>query len=468
MKGTQSVITYRSTRAPSGAITLETAIADGLARDGGLNVPNTLPHLDMDAVRAAAANGYAAVAEMVLAPFFKGTRLEAEAGRLIGETYSADVFRHADVAPLTSLGKHGTVLELFHGPTLAFKDFALQLLGRLFDALSGAQSGPLTILGATSGDTGSAAIEACRGRDNVRIVMLHPKGRVSEVQRRQMTTVVEDNVLNIAVEGSFDDCQALVKAAFGDLDFRDRMHLTAVHSINWARIMAQIVYYVWAVVQPAYVGKSPSFSVPTGNFGDIYAGYLARRMGAPIGELMIATNANDILVRTLETGAYRKAAAEPSLSPSMDIQVASNFERLLLDAYGGDAAAVAANLTALKEAGVFQLSADALAYVRSHFRASRASDADCIDVMTRVWADTGYCVDPHTATGLVAAQALENPAEVITLGTAHPAKFPGAVRQAIGEDPTLPPHMAGLFDRPERMTTLPADLGALKAALEAF
>jgi len=462
------MIGYRSTRSVDGDLSLEDVIQAGLARDGGLYVPKSLPQLDMDEIAAKVPSGYGAVAETVLRGFFAGTSLEARLPALTAETYGPSVFRHGDVAPIVPAGDNRWIMELFHGPTLAFKDFALQFLGRLFDELTDPAGPPLTILGATSGDTGSAAIEACRGRDKVRIVMLHPKGRVSNVQRRQMTTILEDNVLNIAVEGTFDDCQAMVKSAFGDLAFRDAVRLTAVNSINWARIVAQIVYYVWAVAQPDFAGKRVGFSVPTGNFGDIYAGYLARAMGAPLGPLMIATNANDILVRTLETGDYRKDAAKASISPSMDIQIASNFERLLLDAYGGDAVQVAAQLKALNENGGFTLEGAALQFVRDNFVGARADDAATLAKIRDVYAATGYIADPHTATGLVAADQMEADIPVITLATAHPAKFPDAVVDGCGQHPSLPDHMADLFDREERFEALPVDMDALKAVIGRF
>lgn len=457
------MITYQSTRSPEANFTLDDVILAGLARDGGLYVPTSLPSLDMAALKGAS---YLEVAYAVLSPFFAGSRLEGRLKDLLADAYG-DQFRDAEKAPLVKLDDRTYVLELFHGPTLAFKDFALQLLGRLFDALSDGSDKKLTILGATSGDTGSAAIEACRGRANVRVFMLHPKGRVSDVQRRQMTTILDEGVHNIAVEGSFDDCQNMVKESFGDLTFRDTVNLTAVNSINWARILGQIVYYVWACLKLDASEGKPSFSVPTGNFGDIYAGYLAKKMGAPIGDLIIATNANDILVRTLETGVYARGDAQISHSPSMDIQVASNFERLLLDAYGGDTTAVRAALASLKAEGRFTLSDDALAFVRDHFKAARVDDPATLVAMQQSMSRWSYYADPHTAIGFKAAQDCDSGnGPLVILATAHPAKFAAASAAASLPDPTLPTHMADLMDRPERMTDLEADTTALKAMIE--
>jgi len=355
-------------------------------------------------------------------------------------------------------------LELFHGPTLAFKDIALQLLGRFFDHFTSGSKNKLTILGATSGDTGSAAIEGCRGRDNVSIFMLHPKGRVSEVQRRQMTTVIEANVKNIAIEGTFDDCQALVKACFNDLPFRDAAGLTAVNSINWARVMAQIVYYFTSAVALGAPDRPVSFSVPTGNFGDIFAGYIAKGMGLPIAKLQIATNSNDILARTLETGNYTLGEASSTISPSMDIQISSNFERLLFDIGGRNGEQVSAYMEALQSENGFELRGDHLAKLRHGFGAGRVSDSETQAVMKDCYERTGYLADPHTAVGLAIARknGAATPEPMITLATAHPAKFGTAVEEACEVVPQLPPHMSDLFERDEEFTVLANDKELLK------
>nr|WP_281500545.1 threonine synthase [Kordiimonas marina] len=385
---------------------------------------------------------------------------------MLDATY-AGAFRHAATAPLVQLAPNDWVLELFHGPTLAFKDFALQLLGRFFDHFTAKRGERLTILGATSGDTGSAAIEGCRGRDNVSIFMLHPKGRVSEVQRRQMTTVIEKNVVNIAIDGTFDDCQALVKACFNDHAFRDRVGLTAVNSINWARVMAQIVYYFAAATALGAPERAVSFSVPTGNFGDIFAGYIAKRMGLNIDKLVIATNSNDILARTLKTGRYERGDVFATLSPSMDIQISSNFERFLFDLAGRDGDTVRRYMDALTAEGGFALEGAHYDALKATFAAERVDDAQTAATMKAVHEATGYVADPHTAVGIKAAEDClpATGAPRVTLATAHPAKFGDAVIKATGVTPTLPAHMADLMDREERYLTLANDMAALQARI---
>ncbi|WP_417461404.1 threonine synthase [Kordiimonas sp.] len=459
---------YISTRGQAESLDFEGVTLTGLARDGGLYVPEEIPTFSADDIRAMRGKTYAEVAFEVIAPFVGDCLSEAELKRMLDATYDENYggqFRHPAVAPLVQTGANDWLLELFHGPTLAFKDFALQLLGRFFDHFTAKRGEKLTILGATSGDTGSAAIEGCRGRDNVSIFMLHPKGRVSEVQRKQMTSVIEDNVVNIAVEGNFDDCQALVKASFNDLEFRDRIGLTAVNSINWARVMAQIVYYFTSAVALGAPDRAISYSVPTGNFGDIFAGYIAKKMGLPIEKLVIATNSNDILARTLESGRYERGDVYSTLSPSMDIQISSNFERMLFDIAGRDADVIRRYMDDLAGTGGFTLDKEHHDALKSLFAAERVDDETTKAVMQELHANAGYIADPHTAVGIEAANNClpDNAAPRVTLSTAHPAKFGDAVKEATGVDPALPQHMADLMGRDERMITLPNDLAALQA-----
>ncbi len=454
---------YISTRGQAEALDFEGVTLTGLARDGGLYVPESLPQFSGDDIRSMRGKSYADVAFQVMQPFVAGSVSDVDLKAMLDKTYGT-AFRHPATAPLVQLGTNDWLLELFHGPTLAFKDFALQLLGRFFDHFTAKRGQRLTIVGATSGDTGSAAIEGCRGRDHVNIFMLHPKGLVSDVQRRQMTTVLDANVVNIAVEGTFDDCQALVKSCFNDLAFRDEMGLTAVNSINWARVMAQIVYYFTSAVSLGAPDRTVSYSVPTGNFGDIFAGYLAKGMGLPIETLAIATNSNDILARTLETGRYATAEAVATLSPSMDIQVSSNFERLLFDLAGREGAHVRDYMGQFQENAGFDLRADHLAKLRASFVADRVDNAATSKAMREYYDATGYVADPHTAIGLeVARRKLgKGSTPAITLATAHPVKFGAAVEDACGLTPNLPAHMADLFDREERFEILPNDIQSLQ------
>ena len=449
---------YISTRGQADALDFEGVTLTGLARDGGLYVPEILPKFSADDIRAMRGKSYADVAFQVMQPFVAGSIGDADLKSMLDKTYS-EAFRHPAVAPLVQLDTNDWLLELFHGPTLAFKDFALQLLGRFFDHFTDKRQQKLTILGATSGDTGSAAIEGCRGRANVSIFMLHPKGRVSEVQRRQMTTVLEPNVVNIAIDGTFDDCQALVKACFNDLPFRDEVGLTAVNSINWARVMAQIVYYFTSAVALGAPDRPISYSVPTGNFGDIFAGYIAKGMGLPIEKLAIATNSNDILARTLDTGRYASGTATSTLSPSMDIQVSSNFERLLFDLAGREGRYVREYMDTFQREVGFDLRTDHLAKLRGGFVADRVNDEETSTVMKDFYSRTGYIADPHTAVGLEVAKRKLGGGSIpkITLSTAHPVKFGAAVEAACGITPQLPAHMADLFDREERYEVLPND-----------
>jgi threonine synthase len=395
-------------------------------------------------------------------PFLGGTFADDEFRRLIATAYAG--FGHAARAPLVQLGSNHFLLELFHGPTLAFKDFAMQLIGQLFQAALARSGERVTIVGATSGDTGSAAIEAFRGLTNVDVFILYPHGRVSEVQRRQMTTPVESNVHAIAMSGDFDDCQARVKDMFNDFTFRDEVRLAGVNSINWARVLAQVVYYVYAAVALGAPGRPVSFTVPTGNFGDIFAGSIARQMGLPIEKLVIATNQNDILDRAMRSGDYRTHGVRPSISPSMDIQVSSNFERALFDAYGRDGSAVAALMAELKQGG-FHISANAMAALGAQFASGRCSEEETVDTIQRTFAQTGEILCPHSAVGVKVAEEHLGTIPMITLATAHPAKFPDAVESAMGQRPALPPRMADLFGRPERVTRAPDDLAALEALI---
>jgi threonine synthase len=369
------------------------------------------------------------------------------------------------VAPLRQMGANDWLLELFHGPTLAFKDYALQLVGRLFAHVLARRRRHVTIVGATSGDTGSAAIEACRDRPAIEIFMLHPQGRVSEVQRRQMTTVLSPNVHNIAIEGTFDDCQDLVKAMFADLRFRDEFSLSAVNSINWARIAAQIVYYAAAALALGAPRRKVAFTVPTGNFGNVYAGNAARAMGLPIERLVVASNRNDILYRMLASDDLSVAPVEPSFSPSMDIQVSSIFERMLYDLTGRNGRATAALVTEFRTTGRLKLGKARWQRLRETFAGARADDGETLATIKRVWSESGELVDPHTAVGLAAALACRGDTHVpmVTLATAHPAKFPDAVEKATGVRPALPRHLADLYTRPERCVTLPNDLAAVQA-----
>jgi threonine synthase len=386
---------------------------------------------------------------------------------MIADAYAG--FDHPAVAPLRQLDADHWLLELFHGPTLAFKDVAMQVLARLMDHVLRRRGARATIVGATSGDTGGAAIEAFRGIDTVDVFILHPHGRVSEVQRRQMTTVPDGNIHNIALDGTFDDCQAIVKALFNHHDFRDRLSLAGVNSINWVRIMAQIVYYFTSAVALGAPSRAVSFTVPTGNFGDVFAGYAARRMGLPVRRLVVATNVNDILARTIDTGRYEVGTVVPTTSPSMDIQVSSNFERLLFDAGGRDPAAIRRLMQGLAQSGAFSLRQEELDAIRRAFEAGRTDEAATARRIAATLETTGVLADPHTAVGLdVAARVLArgDAGTMITLSTAHPAKFPDAVERACGVRPGLPPRMAGLFDRTERFTVLANDTAAVEAFIE--
>lgn len=454
---------YVSTRGRAPELEFEDALLTGLARDGGLYVPAEWPRWSEGEIASLAGLSYEETAFRVMRPYLGTSIADNDLRDMIGAAYAT--FRHEAVVPLRQMAANDWLLELFHGPTLAFKDVAMQILARLFDHVLAAKGRRITVVGATSGDTGSAAIEAFRGRDTTDIFILHPKGRVSEVQRRQMTTVLDANVHNIAVEGSFDDCQALVKAMFNDHAFRDEVSLAGVNSINWGRVMAQIVYFFTSAVALGAPHRPVSFSVPTGNFGDIFAGFAAAKMGLPIEKLVIATNVNDILARTLETGRYEVDKVVPTISPSMDIQVSSNFERLLFDAYGRDGEAVSRLMQSLSQSGAFEVDAEQMSEIRERFAAARIDEAETAETIRRTLEETEELVDPHSAVGLAAAARLRGTPSVpmVTLATAHPAKFPDAVKKATGIHPELPHAMSDLFEREERLAALPNDLGAIEA-----
>jgi threonine synthase len=453
---------YVSTRGEAPDLEFEDVLLTGLARDGGLYVPAAWPSFTAADFEEFATLDYATLAVRVMAPFVGTAMPPDQFTALVQETYAG--FDHPDTAPLREIGDGEWLLELFHGPTLAFKDFALQLLGRMFDHALARRGERRTIVVATSGDTGSAAIEAFKDRENLDIIVLHPAGRVSEVQRRQMTTVLSDNVRNLAIEGSFDDCQALVKALFNDLEYRDEMGLAAVNSINWARVMAQTVYYVKAAVALGAPGRQIAFSVPTGNFGDVYAGYVARAAGLPISQLVVATNRNDILARVLSTGEYKVGDVEPTMSPSMDIQVASNFERLLFEILDRDGGAVQGLMSQLQSRGAFSLDLSALQRAGQVFDARRVDEDETLATIASVYKTAGVLIDPHTAVGLAAGRGCRRDESIpmVTLATAHPAKFPSAIATATGVPPDLPPALADLHQRPERCDEVAGNIDALK------
>lgn len=459
---------YHSTRGQAPEFGFEEAVLAGLATDGGLYLPSTFPVMEASAFAELAGLPYAALAEKIMLPFTGGELNPLTFRKIVEESYAT--FRHEAIAPLKQLGPQEFVLELFHGPTLAFKDFALQFLGRLLSTILAKRGEKVVVVGATSGDTGSAAIAGCRGLPNMDIVILYPEGRVSEVQRRQMTTFGDANVHPVAIKGNFDDCQSIVKALFTDLPFREKHRLVAVNSINWARILAQTVYYIYAALALGAPAKKVSFSVPTGNFGDIYAGYLAKKMGLPVGDLIIASNRNDILTRCYNTGEYKVTGVHPSYSPSMDIQVSSNFERLLFDLYGKDANAIHGLMGSLKQSGSFALSAEAHQSLKKEFKAHAVDDETTLKTIRELYESTGEILDPHTAVGVKAARetARESGSPVVTLATAHPAKFPDAVEKAIGIRPALPPHLADLFEKKEKTQSLPADAELVKSYIQSI
>jgi threonine synthase len=455
-------VKYVSTRGEAPVLAFDDVLLAGLAEDGGLYVPESWPQFSPAALKEMAGMSYAEIAFQVIRPFVGGTIDDADLARMIDETYAG--FGHTAVAPLKQIGDNDWLMELFQGPTLAFKDFALQLVGRMFAHVLAARGERVTIVGATSGDTGSAAIEACRDRENIEIFILFPEGRVSQVQQRQMTTVDSANVHAIAVEGTFDDCQDLVKGMFNDAQFRKAQNLSAVNSINWARVMAQIVYYVVAAVRLGAPDRPVSFAVPTGNFGNVFAGWAAWKCGLPIDRLVVGTNSNDILFRFFETGEMKMAGVEPTLSPSMDIQVSSNFERLLFDMLGGDGNAVREWIDDFRKSGAVSVDDARLAAAREKFSASRLDDDGTQRVIREMYETTGELLDPHSAIGVDAARQCRGDEAVpmVALATAHPAKFPDAVEAATGIHPALPDRMSDLFDRDEAFDTLPNNIGAVQ------
>ncbi|GMG87530.1 threonine synthase [Biformimicrobium ophioploci] len=449
---------FISTRGRAPAASFSEVVLAGLAGDGGLYVPEELPKFSREEIAAMAGMDYVQLARTVMRPFVAEDLTEEELDGLVERAY--ETFNHKAIAPLVQLDHNLWVQELFHGPTLAFKDFALQFLGQLFDLLLKKRGEKVVVMGATSGDTGSAAIEGCRHCENIDIFILHPHQRVSEVQRRQMTTILSDNVYNIALQGNFDDCQRMVKASFADQSFLpDGRRLVAVNSINWARIMAQIVYYFYAALHLGAPARAVNFSVPTGNFGDIFAGYLARGMGLPVEQLIVATNANDILHRCLSANDHSRKPLQHSLSPSMDIMVSSNFERLLFDLYGRDGNAIAELMR--HQGGEMKLAAEVVERAAALFSSHRVDDAGTVAAIRNISEETGYLADPHTAIGIEAArQCRRDPAQpMVCLATAHPVKFPEAVQKALsGQELPLPSHLADLFEREERYEVLPDDM----------
>ncbi|MBT3142722.1 threonine synthase [Ruegeria litorea] len=455
---------YISTRGQAPELTFDEAMLTGLARDGGLYVPAEIPMFTSDEIAAMAGQTYEEVAFRVMKPFVGDSFDDVELRGIIDRAYAG--FGHAARAPLVQLNEGHFLLELFHGPTLAFKDFAMQLIGQLFQVALKKRNERVTIVGATSGDTGSAAMEAFKGLDAVDVFILYPHGRVSEVQRRQMSTPQEANVHALAVDGDFDDCQAAVKEMFNDFEFRDGVRLAGVNSINIARVLAQVVYYFSSAVSMGAPHRKISYTVPTGNFGDIFAGFVAKQMGLPIDRLVVATNQNDILHRCLSGQGYHKGDTIPSISPSMDIQVSSNFERALYYAYGQDAGAVAQLMEELKSGG-FDVSQGAMEALQEVFDSGRVSEEETLAAIKSTLASSGELLCPHSAVGVkVAEDERVSTTPMITLATAHPAKFPAAVEDASGVHPPLPPRMADLYDRSERVTRIGNDLGALKTHIK--
>ncbi len=449
---------YISTRSGAPDLAFDDVLLAGLARDGGLYVPESWPQFSESDIRELRGLSYQELAIRIMLPFLGGTIPEDDFAAMVNDAYAQ--FDHPAIAPMKQLGDDLWIAELFHGPTLAFKDYPLQVVGRLFDYVLKNRGERVTIVGATSGDTGSAAIEACRDRDAIEIFILHPKGRVSEVQRRQMTTVQSGNVHNIALDGTFDDCQDMVKALFGDESFRDEHNLSAVNSINWARIMAQIVYYFWTAVELGAPDRKFVFAVPTGNFGNVYAGYAAKRMGLPIEKFIVGSNENDILTRFFESGRMTMAPVVPTLSPSMDIQISSNFERLLFDHYDRDGKAVAKALEEFRRTQSIEFGQGRWQAMLADFEGCRVSTDETKSAIRNVYEATGELLDPHSIIGVIASQQYEVASDVIkiALATAHPAKFPAAVEEASGVHPELPSHLANLFDREERLNELPNNL----------
>ena len=453
---------YVSTRGTAPVLYFDDVLLTGLATDGGLYLPESWPSFSADDLRSMQRMQYTELAVRVMTPFIGDRINEADFAAMVEDAYAS--FAHSAVAPMKQLDADLWLMELFHGPTLAFKDYPMQLIGRLFDHILTRRGERVTIVGATSGDTGSAAIEACRDREAIDIFILYPHGRVSEVQRRQMTTVPAANVHCVAVEGTFDDCQDLVKAMFADAAFRKATRLSAVNSINWARVSAQIVYYFHAAVSLGGPDRAVSFAVPTGNFGNVFAAYAAKVCGLPVDQLIIGTNSNDILTRFFETGTLSMGTVKQTISPSMDIQVSSNFERFLFDLYGREGSALTAAMTEFRRAGTLAVGDNLHRTAQEAISASRLDDSGTMREMKRVLMSTGELIDPHTAIGVAAGRAMArvNSTPIVAQAAAHPAKFPDAVEQATGRRPTLPPHLSDLYQRTERFDVLPNDLATLQ------
>ena len=449
------MIQYISTRGGDGPLGYEDTLLSGLARDGGLFIPTEWPHFSVEEFSALKGKSYSEIAHAIIAPFVGSDIPHDELKAMIEDTYQG--FTHPDVAPLVAISDNIHVCELFHGPTIAFKDYAMQFLSRAFDRALGVRGRRSVILGATSGDTGSAALDAFQGRDFVDVFILYPDGRTSPIQEKQMTSVIADGAFAIAVDGDFDTCQDAVKALFRDLDFRDRVGLSAINSINWARLMPQIVYYVATALKLGAPEREVAFSVPTGNFGNIFAGYAARQMGLPIKTLICASNRNDILTRFFESGKMARSSVEPSLSPSMDIQVSSNFERLLFEILGRDADAVSAAMQHFAETGSFNVDGVILDKTKALFSAYRLDDAGTLAEINHTHQTDGMILDPHSAVGVYAARqarlngVVSDDVPIISLACASPAKFPAAVEKATGLHPALPPHLSDLMGRDERV-----------------
>ena len=463
----RAVMEYISTRGRAPTLDFKGATLAGLASDGGLYVPSRWPRFTLAQISALRGKSYVETAVAVMLPFVEGSLSETELRLLCDQAYAR--FSHGAVTPLVQLDAQHWLLELFHGPTLAFKDIALQLLGLLFEKFLAPDDPDLTIIGATSGDTGSAAIDAVAGRSKIDIFMLHPEGRISDVQRRQMTTVLASNVHNIAIKGSFDDAQAIVKSLFNDPVFSKQRRLAAVNSINWARLLAQVVYYFYAALRLGGPERRIAFAVPTGNFGDVFAGYVAAQMGLPIERLIVATNVNDILHRALTNGDYSQGPVTATPTPSMDIQVSSNFERLLFDLCGRDGIGLAGLMHGFEASKAMAIPPAMLTQSRRLFSSARIEGDAMAGAMRLAYERAGQIIDPHSAIGLAAALASDIAPDipVVTLATAHPAKFGDAVERATGQRPDLPQRISGLFERAERFDVLPASAEAIKAYITA-
>ncbi len=458
---------YISTRSDAPDLEFGDVLLTGLSRDGGLYVPKSWPQFSPSDIRKLSGLNYTELAKKIMLPFIGDSIPKNVFGTIVEHSYAE--FNHPKIAPMKEIGHNQWIAELFHGPTLAFKDYPLQIVGRLFDYVLTNRHQKVTIIGATSGDTGSAAIEACRNRDSIEIFILHPAGRVSEVQRRQMTTVKSKNVYNIALDGTFDDCQDMVKSLFADESFRDTHNLSAVNSINWARIMAQIVYYFWTAVSLGAPEKKFNFAVPTGNFGNVYAGYAAMKMGLPIEKLIIGSNENDILTRFFsrenKKGTMSMSPVVPTSSPSMDIQISSNFERLLFDHYDRDGVAVAAALEEFRKNQTADFGQERWQSMCKIFEGYRVNNSEVQSEIANIHKTTGELLDPHSIIGVVAGRKGHTEPEnvLVTLATAHPAKFPEVVTQATGITPDLPTHLADLFERKENFELLPNNLNKIRA-----